>query len=409
MSTASETSKHDCILTSTRRNSRTDGLPALPIYRPLPSIPLDKENIPLRQPENPIIKKKSSLGAFRFKNFFQSSKTKETVSRISDLQTKIQPFPLSPTVHPNQPGHHAVSSDAYTSLHAHPHQSSIRSSAHVYSARGNAKPRLPLITTSVPRFRQYSSPYSAEPAPGSPHDALPYASGAGDGWHTPFPARSIVGPSKYAESPGYPFPAVAAHSVKQEPQDCLVVPADSARHERAPSAAFEYQEFETSLRNSGQLSIAHGIAEDMAESDKENDTSHLSIKSSPKPPMYAVAVTNRSYGSPRQAGSLRAQPSIESFRRQPLVETAQPLSIGRNYPRSRAFALADTNRQSVRQSNYGGKDGAAYKSSRLRSRDVYDSIRERSRDAEDIAPDFANLEVESIGDATADFDDSTRL
>ncbi|KAI5451732.1 hypothetical protein NCC49_001379 [Naganishia albida] len=249
-------------------HSRTDGLPALPTYRPLLSVPLDKENIPLRSTENPIIKKKSSLGAFRFKNFFQPSKIKESITR-ADSQPKVQSFLLSPKVHPNQPGHHAVSPDAYTTGHAHSLQSSVRPSSHQLSTRSNARPRLPLLTTSMSRFNQSSSPYSAEPAFPSPHGTLPYMAGAGDGWNTPFPTRCAIVSSRADDSVGYPFPAVTSHRAKHDPQDHLAVPPESAGHERAPSAAFEYQEFETSLRNSGQLSSIHGSGE---ESDKENTT-----------------------------------------------------------------------------------------------------------------------------------------
>lgn len=234
--------------------------------------------------------------------------------------------------------------------------------------------------------------------------------GAGDGWNTPFATRSGVVPSRSVETPGYPFPAVALHPARQEPQDQLGVPAEAARHERVPSAAFEYQEFETSLRNSGQLSSIHGSGETIAESDKENDTGYLSVRSSPKPkPMsYSVGGKEQSYGTPRQPGTLRAQPSIDSFRRQPLVETVKPLSIGRNYPRSRPFALADTNRQSVRQSDYGKKHAEGYKAIRARPNDGSDNVPERERDVVDITPEFANLEVESLGDATTDFYDSSR-
>lgn len=230
--------------------------------------------------------------------------------------------------------------------------------------------------------------------------------GAGDGWNTPFPMRYDIAHSRPVGTPGYPFPAVAIHSAKPEPQDHLVVPTEAARHERVPSAAFEYQEFETSLRNSGQLSSTHGSGEDVADSDMENDAGYLSVRSSPKPPSYPVGGMGRNYGTPRQPGSLRAQPSIDSFRRQPLVETVKPLSIGRNYPRSRPFALADTNRQSVRQSDHGKKHSDANKAARARPNDVYANIPERDRDVMDITPDFANLEVKSLGDATTDFYES---
>lgn len=230
-------------------------------------------------------------------------------------------------------------------------------------------------------------------------------SGAGDGWDTPFPMRADVISPRFTETTGFPFPA--ARRANHEAMELLAVPGDAGRHERVPSAAFEYQEFETSLRNSGQLSSIHGSAENVGESDKENDTRYLAVKSPMKSQSYRVDNLDRHSGSQRQSSPLRTQQSLEPLRRTPLVETAKPLSIGRNYPRGRPFALTDTNRQKARQQlEYGVKDmEAGNMSSRAGPDDAQRNLG-RNRDIWNITPEFADLEVNSLGDAAPDFYDA---
>lgn len=217
-----------------------------------------------------------------------------------------------------------------------------------------SRPRLPLIRTSGVRLNSYTAPYSNETFSDTSPSTLPYMSGAGDGWNTPLPGRQDLRIQPTNET-GFPFPPTANYMPCSHAMERLAPSADAGRHERAPSAAFEYQAFETSLRNSGRLSSILGSGDVINESDKENFGQYNVVTSanSIQQRSHKVNSMDKHPKAQRESHLLRSMQSLERLRRSPLVETATPLSIGRNYPRSRPLALRDSkHRHTSRQVYY---------------------------------------------------------
>jgi hypothetical protein len=385
------------------RNSRSDGLPALPLYRSVPHLPLPKENVPLKQHDNPVIKKKSSLGAFKFKNFFQI-KPKDSSERPQSTLQSSRPAPNPQAVKPDQAIRRA---DSYSTLNTQ-HKSVMAPSRPLPPSAYAARPRLPLIATSAARINAYTCPESNETFSHTSPDTLPYMSGAGDGWNTPFPAKPDMG-TRQMESTGFPFPPT--QMPRSYAMERLAAPSDVGRHERAPSAAFEYQEFETSLRNSGRLSSILGGGDSVKGSDKENDSGHNAGTSpySLKSRVDKVSSMDKHPNAKRGSGLVRSMQSLEQLRRSPLIETPKPLSIGRNYPRNRPLAMTDSgNRDTLAPVSYGKRDAKAQEinlSSGTRSRGTlrrepihWESDEEPRRNPQDTGMD-------SFGDAGSEVQD----
>jgi hypothetical protein len=366
-------------------------------------LPLPKENVPLKQHHNPVIKKKSSLGAFKFKNFFQI-KPKEASERPQSTLQSFRPTPNQQAVKLDQAIRRA---DSYSTFDTQ-YQSAMAPSRPLPPSSYAARPRLPLIATSAARINAYTCPESNETFSHTSTDTLPYMSGAGDGWNTPFRAKPDMG-TRQMESTGFPFPHT--QMPRSHAMECLAATSDVGRHERAPSAAFEYQEFETSLRNSGRLSSILGGGDSVKGSDKENDIGHNAATSpyGTKSRSDKVGSMDKHPNAKRGSGLLRSMQSLEQLRRSPLIETPKPLSIGRNYPRNRSLAITDSsNRDTLAAVSYGKRGAGAQEinlSNGTRSRGMlgrepthWESDEETRRNPQDTGMD-------SFGDAGSEVQD----
>lgn len=216
--------------------------------------------------------------------------------------------------------------------------------------RDDQRPRPPLITTSVSRLNSYPSLYANEPSIDGTPVTLPYMYGAGDGWNTPcLPQRDSH--SKETNATAFPFPPTDISASRNPPTERLTAAADTGRHERVPSAAFEYQEFETSLRSSARLSGIVGTADNVTQADKEN----AAAPNSGTPPNDINGVShkgismNKRLNAQRESGLLRSMQSLERLRHSPLIESPKPLSIGRNHPGGRPLVLTESNNRKTTQ------------------------------------------------------------
>ncbi|KAJ9118345.1 hypothetical protein QFC22_004261 [Naganishia vaughanmartiniae] len=210
-----------------------------------------KDNVERRSNEAPVIKKKASFGPFKFKNFFQSSKGKDAGGSGNGISKyREQLAVLAPSKRVNQP------SQLHSGTGSLPNRYDQRAPYQSHSqSLPRPVPRPPPICTSFPQGDGFSSPYAPTSTCDSSPNVLPYMAGAGDGWDTPFlPYPPAASRSRHANyNTEFPFPVVPSHQVEDDPMEQLVVQDDNARKGRVTSAAFEYQEFETDVRNSGQL------------------------------------------------------------------------------------------------------------------------------------------------------------
>lgn len=375
------------------------------MYRSVPHLPLPRENVPLKQHENPVIKKKSSLGAFRFKNFFQS-KPKDSGERPQSTMQSPRAAPDPQAVKPDRAIRRA---DSYTTLDTR-FKSTIAPSRPQPPSHYASRPRLPLITTSVARLNSYTSPYSNETFSDT-SGSLPYMSGAGDGWSTPFPAKTDLR-TQQLDSTGFPFPRTATQIPRSRAMEHLAASTDASRHERAPSAAFEYQEFETSLRNSGRLSSILGGGDSNKGSDKENDTGHNAGLSpyGTKSRSDKVGSMDKHPNAKRGSGLQRSMQSLEQLRRSPLIESPKPLSIGRNYPRNRPLAMTDSsNRDTLGQAYQGNKIAGKQEinvDSGTRNRGTLGRGSIHWESEEDLRKIPRDTGMDSFGDAGSEIQDS---
>ena len=217
--------------------------------------------------------------------------------------------------------------------------------------RNDQRSRLPLITTSVARLNSYPSPYANEPFIDGTPGTLPYMYGAGDGWNTPCLPRRDSHPKQETTADAFPFSPTdisVSHTLATER---LTTAADTCRHERAPSAAFEYQEFETNLRSSARLSGIIGSADNVTQADKENT---LTPKSGTSPnetnaESHTIITMDKRLNAQRESGLLRSMRSLERLRYSPLIESPKPLSIGRNHPGGRPLVLTQSNNRKIVQ------------------------------------------------------------
>ncbi|GHJ86871.1 hypothetical protein NliqN6_3273 [Naganishia liquefaciens] len=343
-------------------SSRSDGLPALPSFRSVPHLPLAKENIPLTQHDFPVIRKKTSLGAFRFKNFFQT-KTKDSSERKAS-QSRPPLFAPTPLIRPAILHNGMARSTSFTRFEEVPNRPRMAPPRPPSSFRDQAQPRLPLIATSVARLNSYSSPRGNDNLLDETSSSLPYMYGVGDGWSTPCPPQLNTEYKERTET-AFPFPPAAA-SLSRDPSNAFLhATTDTGRHQRAPSAAFEYQEFETTLRNSARLSSIVGDGDSVTEANKPNAVAlNINTTSAVRPIIntapsdsraqsYRVIDTNKNSTARLESGSLRPTHSLERSCRSPLIESPKPLSIGRNHPRGRPLVPTKSNDRYIsRQTQY---------------------------------------------------------
>ncbi|KAJ9099954.1 hypothetical protein QFC21_003962 [Naganishia friedmannii] len=379
--------------------------------RPLPGLPSPKEHVEARPQEVPTIKKKASFGPFKFKNFFQSNKGKDA-SGIPKHREQLAV--LASSNRGNQP------SQQYSRTGSLPNRYDQRSTFHSHTQSSRPVLRPPPICTSFPRGNGFSSPY----APTSTYDSspignvLPYMAGAGDGWNTPFlpypPAVPQAHRTNYNTE--FPFPVVPSHLVEDDPMEQLVVQDDAVRKGRVTSVAFEYQEFETDIRNSAHLDSSVSSkenAERYVDDDLESsaDTHALSLRKSQSDNDEKDRTTS---SSKRESRVLPLSPpplqSREPNQRPPVVETVKPLSIGRNYPRARSTVFADVHSTagSMRSTQPQPWDTQRYVYSDTSGRTPVEEDSKDNRLAWNMSRQFSDLALDSLDDTDSRGYDSLR-
>lgn len=333
------------------RIPRNDNSLALAPPRPLPGLPLPDDLGDSQPHAVPVIKKKSSFGPFKFKNFFQSSKGKDPSGNNGIRKYKEPLAVLGPSNRVNQPTQVYAGNQSYdrrTTFHSQ--------QAHHHMSR--PIPRPPPICTTFPPVNDFASPYAPTSIyNSSPNNALPYMAGAGDGWDTPFlpypPARAPVSHRTEYNNTEFPFPVVPSQHPEEESMEQLVVPDDhyAGCGTRVTSAAFEYQEFETDVRHSAQLDRSVSSRQSTERYTAADDLeAHALSARNPPSDNHGGKYTRTSHdSSKRESHVLPLSPALELERsrhrtetyRIPVVETVKPLSIGRNYPRSRSTAISE--------------------------------------------------------------------
>jgi hypothetical protein len=416
------------------RTPRNDSSLGLAPSRALPGLPaVPKENIdPRPQQAPPVIKKKASFGPFKFKNFFQSNKGKEASSVVVGFpKHREQPLSvLASSNRVNQPASQVYSGTASLPSNRYDRRTTFNHS-HTHTQLPRPVPRPPPICTSFPRGNSsFSSPY----APSSIYDssslsanALPYKAGAGDGWDTPFlPYPPPAAPPSYRHTnynnTEFPFPVtiVPFHHVEDDSMEQLLMQDDTAAGRgRVTSAAFEYQEFETDdLRNSTQLGSS--VSSNNENTDRyattttvmdnlarDTDACFLSLRKS-QSGNGTKDTQQTTYSSKRESHVLPLSPPLQSSRQQsdhrtPVVETVKPLSIGRNYPRSRSTAT-----NAIRSTQPLPWDTQRYVSSHAFEYTPVEEEFKDNRPAWDMSQQYSDRALDSLDDTDSRSYDSPR-